>query len=584
MVTASADETSGMSATSQTKSPSVWLYGRSVDLLLGYGLGYALLVPLLFWIGSGLEAGHRLVWVPALAALLTSTPHYGATLVRVYEEREERRKYVFFTLWITLALILLFTVGLYSSLVGSLLLTVYISWSPWHFSGQNYGLAVMFLRRTDAPLPDTLKRPLYVSFVASAILAFLVIHISNSGMIFSLDAKSDSDAISLISLGIPPGMIGGGLVAATAVVYVGSLLLFVFRLRRYARLAEMGPVALLVLSQAMWFAIPALAGALGYGEIKALLPFATATSSTAHAIQYLWVSSYYAERDRAASKPRIFLLKSLLAGAAVSLPAVVLAPPLLGRSIPNAAGVLVLSFAVINIHHFFLDGAIWKLRDGRVARALLAPARAAMPEPIGPESGGGFFSFRRHGLRNVVLAFGVLAIAVKLHAAIFFHLAHPSSDLPTLRTATHELARVGRDKPAHWQMLGQKLEAAQLPYGAIDAYERAASMEERPNPVFAYHLSQMLIALRSDDPASLEEANRLALYVVERLGDRDPNAWTNLAAARAASGDRDGALAAMDAGIELARRLGNDATARRLETERRRYQRSQGRPPHPDSP
>src|SRR5262249_9773142 len=41
-------------------------------------------------------------------------------------------------------------------------------------------------------------------------------------------------------------------------------------------------------------------------------------------------------------------------------------------------------FAVVNLHHFVLDGAIWKLRDGRVARVLLRapdPAAEAAPAP-----------------------------------------------------------------------------------------------------------------------------------------------------------------------------------------------------------
>ena len=33
--------------------------------------------------------------------------------------------------------------------------------------------------------------------------------------------------------------------------------------------------------------------------------------------------------------------------------------------------------ALVNIHHFILDGAIWKLRDGRIA-ALLLDTRARM--------------------------------------------------------------------------------------------------------------------------------------------------------------------------------------------------------------
>ena len=32
--------------------PSVWLYGRGTDLLLGYGLGYLIGIPLLLALGS----------------------------------------------------------------------------------------------------------------------------------------------------------------------------------------------------------------------------------------------------------------------------------------------------------------------------------------------------------------------------------------------------------------------------------------------------------------------------------------------------------------------------------------------------
>lgn len=42
------------------------------------------------------------------------------------------------------------------------------------------------------------------------------------------------------------------------------------------------------------------------------------------------------------------------------------------------ASVFMRVLAVANIHHFILDGAIWRLRDGRVARVLL---RAAAPAP-----------------------------------------------------------------------------------------------------------------------------------------------------------------------------------------------------------
>jgi hypothetical protein len=106
-----------------SSGPSVWLHGRSVDLLLGYGLGYWIAVPLLLGWGTLASPGDRYLWLASAVALLTATPHYGATLLRVYEERSERRKYALFSVWISAALVALFLAGLYERWLGSLLLT-----------------------------------------------------------------------------------------------------------------------------------------------------------------------------------------------------------------------------------------------------------------------------------------------------------------------------------------------------------------------------------------------------------------------------------------------------------------------------
>ena len=110
------------------------------------------------------------------------------------------------------------------------------------------------------------------------------------------------------------------------------------------------------------------------------LIFASVWFSSAHAAQYLWVTAYYERSSGRSASVGNFLWKSLLAGTALSiLPAFVLAPDLLG-DLPIDVGLAAVIFAALNIHHFILDGAIWKLRDGRVARILLrAPDQAALP-------------------------------------------------------------------------------------------------------------------------------------------------------------------------------------------------------------
>ena len=62
------------------------------------------------------------------------------------------------------------------------------------------------------------------------------------------------------------------------------------------------------------------------------------------------------------------------------LPALLFAPGALG-DLPYDAGLLVMIAAAVNVHHFILDGAIWKLRDGRIARILIRdPAQRGEPE------------------------------------------------------------------------------------------------------------------------------------------------------------------------------------------------------------
>jgi hypothetical protein len=115
--------------------------------------------------GPSVRAFQPLYLAPLLM-LVISTPHYGATLIRVYEQRSERRAYAFFTVWTTLALLVLFVWGIRDAAVGTVLFTVYLTWSPWHYTGQNYGIAVMFMRRRGID-PGSVKRWLYSCFILS---------------------------------------------------------------------------------------------------------------------------------------------------------------------------------------------------------------------------------------------------------------------------------------------------------------------------------------------------------------------------------------------------------------------------------
>lgn len=542
--------------------PSVWLYGRGVDLLLGYGLGYLIGVPLLLAWGSLASPDSRYLWFGGAVALMTATPHYGATLLRVYEERSERRKYALFSVWITAALVALFVTGLYDRWLGSLLLTVYVSWSPWHFSGQNYGLAVMYLRRNGNAPPPAAKRSLYSSFVLCAGLAFVAIHTSDSSLLFAQGAVDHSETFRVLKLGIPVD-VGAPLACVLGILYLGCLVRFVVLLQPRPSIAALLPVACLVGLQALWFAVPSLATALGAGNVRFLLPFAAATISTAHSIQYLWVTSYYARLARSEVGAGRFFARCVLAGAAIGTPALLFIPGLFGDAVPNAVGALVLIFSVANIHHFILDGAIWKLRDGRVARALLRSQSEAEVE--GPQS-----ETPRRWLRPIVLGMGAVGVIVKVTVMLLASQANPDTEPRALHRTARQLAWFGKDTPDLWAAVAVGLEEVGEVDDAIAAWRTSLGPGDPPL-VSANRLAWLLIEYRAHDPESLEEATTLGAYLAQKMGGNRATGLQTLAAAHLAAGRYGLAVEAAEQALEIARANGNPGRIREVQSQVRTY-------------
>jgi hypothetical protein len=83
---------------------------------------------------------------------------------------------VLFSVWATLVIAALFVWGAFATVVASWFFTVYITWSPWHYTGQNYGLAVMFLQRRGVPPSAGVKRLFHASFLLAYLLTFTVFH------------------------------------------------------------------------------------------------------------------------------------------------------------------------------------------------------------------------------------------------------------------------------------------------------------------------------------------------------------------------------------------------------------------------
>jgi tetratricopeptide (TPR) repeat protein len=484
-----------------------WLFHPSVDLLLGCGGAYALAFAGLVAAGDVIEAALPLSLM-ALPILATSVPHYGATLLRVYERGEDRHTYRLFARWTTLPIAAWFVAGVYDVTLGSALVTLYLTWSPWHYSGQNYGIARLFLHRRGVRVEPAVKRWLYASFVLSFALVFVAAHTENASATYAPGSLVGT-SYHFLRLGIPVAL-SAWLVLALLGAYGVSLALALHGLRRDGSWRDLGPALALIGLQALWFSLPVLSRATGWLERwppfdPTRFEYAFLWIAVGHALQYLWLATYYAGQTGAAPRRMPYLAKCLLSGSAVwGVPILLFGPDLLGVRAFDA-GLALLAAAAVNVHHFVLDGAIWKLRDGRIARILLRPREAPSPSVPAP--------------RPAALAWGLVAAAGLAYIATTVvgaleveygvHRMGDPPDFASLAGTAERLRWVGRDDPAVRYNLGMH-------------------------------------ALREGDLAAARREIRRSLALQETH-----HAWLALGVVEQRSGDWHAALAAYDAALAL---------------------------------
>jgi tetratricopeptide (TPR) repeat protein len=183
------------------------------------------------------------------------------------------------------------------------------------------------------------------------------------------------------------------------------------------------------------------------------------------------VTSYYAKREDPSHRIGNYLVRALLAGSTVTiLPGLLVAPALLG-SVPWDLGLGTLLISVVNLHHFVLDGAIWKLRDGRVARLLLKdapPLPASDPVQLAPAT----------RFRWVMAVLGLIALSIAgadnwLREVV---IERAGEDLPRMADGARWLGWIGRDSPVVHTRLAWKLEERGEAEAALAEFQRSVEI------------------------------------------------------------------------------------------------------------
>jgi tetratricopeptide (TPR) repeat protein len=333
-----------------------WIHRPALDLIIGCGAWSAPLLLLAYPLG----VGDKVLMSTAFygLALAFNYPHFMATLYRAYRTRDEVSRYRIFTLHITLVFLATLILAHWAYGMVAWIFTIYITWSPWHYTGQNFGLAMMFARRNGATPTASARQALHLAFWASYVLIFINFH------------TGPSTDPYLISIGLP-GSLGA---AATIVLGVLFCVLGFWSWRSMARQVggrAMLPTLVLLTTQFVWFVAP-FVWQLATGGHVPQTRYSSGILAVLHAAQYLWITSFYARRETEASarpwRPWAYSAILALGGIAVFIPGPWLVSYLFHFDF--TASFLIFT-SLVNIHHFLLDGALWKLRDGRIAALLI---------------------------------------------------------------------------------------------------------------------------------------------------------------------------------------------------------------------
>jgi tetratricopeptide (TPR) repeat protein len=346
----------------------VWIDRPWIDLLIGCG-GWSL--PLLA-LSYAVVDGDVPRWSAVFygLALVCNYPHYMATIYRAYG-RDDRGAHRLYTHWLTGALIALGVAAHAWFPLVPWLFTAYVMWSPWHYTGQNFGVLMMFLRRAGVDVSAEERRRLHLAFVASFIMLLAA---------FNTGASADP---LVLSLGLPP--ISARIVEAGAglTFLAGGLAAFVPLARRAPRRALLAPLTLYS-TQALWFVLPVAVSWMASIDTPQTR-YSSGMLAVMHSAQYLWITRYFAKRDaeqaaRAGGwSPWRYWATLVAGGAALFLPIPWLAS--YGWHFDFTASIFIVA-AIVNLHHFMIDGVVWKLRNPRVGRVLVqADAIAADAAP-----------------------------------------------------------------------------------------------------------------------------------------------------------------------------------------------------------
>jgi hypothetical protein len=330
-----------------------------VDSAMIGGLAIAGFAVARLWLSD--DAGPAALQAALIASVFVNYPHFSATVYRLYQSPANIRQFPVTALGVPLMLVGVVAAAMWQpQWVAPYLITLFLVWSAYHYSGQTIGITLLYGRRAGFVVGGW-QRLALSAFVYSTFVAT-----------FADPRNSEPD--TRYGVVVPAIHFPGWFYPTLMTVMLAGAIGFAWFLVAGWRASRRAPPLIVLLpavTQFVWF-LPGRHTA-GFFPFIALF----------HGLQYLyiaWAMQMGLRLGRPiASRPAASIAWEtfrwgwrIYVGGIVLFVAVPWLPFWVDLPAGTAAGIVV---AAINIHHFFVDGVIWKLRDTAIVSPLMLEAR-----------------------------------------------------------------------------------------------------------------------------------------------------------------------------------------------------------------
>ncbi len=294
---------------------------------------------------AGLAA--TLVWV-------VNYPHFAATSYRLYSSKRSMMQFPVTAFAIPAVLVAAAAAAFAApDEFAPWLVKLFILWSPYHYAGQTLGLTLMYSRRCGWPITGGARRLLNALVLTTFVAA--------TARFEQFTSEQQFFGVRYVTLGIPEWVYDASVIALwlLSTAFLGWLAIGAARTRRIPPVAMLMPLA----AQFLWLVIPTP------GAFMFLVP-------AFHSLQYLyvgWIAQLASDggirsAPCAARSSAWWFAVSCAGGIALFW----LFPRIgtIGGASLAVSTAIVLS--VVQIHHFFVDGVIWKLSSPTTSSPLVA--------------------------------------------------------------------------------------------------------------------------------------------------------------------------------------------------------------------